>query len=210
MKPFKVDAIDTVAAGDCFNGAFAVALLEGNDPWAAARFANARRQYASRAKARQHQCRCAPKWMSFCEKNKPGDDDVPRCQMLGIWATRDMRHTERRGGIHAHAPEVDASRAKIEPLSSVALEGECGRGRPQTAGRETTLVLELLSLSTSRFSRKTAVTALPDVARVHGHHGLAHFASECLAELGHILNHAIGAELDRASADRSAPCSLIS
>jgi ribokinase len=41
VKPFKVDAIDTVAAGDCFNGAFAVALLEGNDPWAAARFANA-------------------------------------------------------------------------------------------------------------------------------------------------------------------------
>jgi ribokinase len=40
-KPFKVNAIDTVAAGDCFNGAFAVGLLEGNDPWAAARFANA-------------------------------------------------------------------------------------------------------------------------------------------------------------------------
>ncbi|MGA2568893.1 MAG: ribokinase [Terracidiphilus sp.] len=41
VKPFAVQAIDTVAAGDCFNGAFAVALLEGNDPWAAARFANA-------------------------------------------------------------------------------------------------------------------------------------------------------------------------
>lgn len=41
VKPFKVDAIDTVAAGDCFNGAFAVALLEGRDPWQAARFANA-------------------------------------------------------------------------------------------------------------------------------------------------------------------------
>ena len=41
VRPFKVDAIDTVAAGDCFNGAFAVALLEGKDPWAAARFANA-------------------------------------------------------------------------------------------------------------------------------------------------------------------------
>jgi ribokinase len=41
VKPFKVQAIDTVAAGDCFNGAFAVALLEGRDPWAAARFANA-------------------------------------------------------------------------------------------------------------------------------------------------------------------------
>ena len=41
VKPFKVEAIDTVGAGDCFNGAFAVALLEGLDPWAAAKFANA-------------------------------------------------------------------------------------------------------------------------------------------------------------------------
>jgi ribokinase len=41
VEAFKVDAIDTVAAGDCFNGAFAVALLEGEDPWSAARFANA-------------------------------------------------------------------------------------------------------------------------------------------------------------------------
>ena len=41
VKPFPVQAVDTVAAGDCFNGAFAVALLEGNDPWAAARFASA-------------------------------------------------------------------------------------------------------------------------------------------------------------------------
>ena len=41
VKPFSVQAVDTVGAGDCFNGAFAVALLEGNDPWAAARFASA-------------------------------------------------------------------------------------------------------------------------------------------------------------------------
>jgi ribokinase len=40
-RPFLVEAVDTVAAGDCFNGAFAVALLEGCDPWQAARFANA-------------------------------------------------------------------------------------------------------------------------------------------------------------------------
>jgi ribokinase len=39
VQPFTVNAIDTVAAGDCFNGAFAVALLEGKDPWTAARFA---------------------------------------------------------------------------------------------------------------------------------------------------------------------------
>lgn len=41
VKPFHVEAIDTVGAGDCFNGAFAVALLEGKDPWNAARFASA-------------------------------------------------------------------------------------------------------------------------------------------------------------------------
>ena len=46
VRPFPVQAVDTVAAGDCFNGAFAVALLEGLekekfDPWAAARFASA-------------------------------------------------------------------------------------------------------------------------------------------------------------------------
>ena len=39
--PFPVKAIDTVGAGDCFNGAFAVALLQGNDPLQAAQFANA-------------------------------------------------------------------------------------------------------------------------------------------------------------------------
>jgi ribokinase len=41
VRPFRVEAIDTVAAGDCFNGAFAVALLEGTDPFTAARFASA-------------------------------------------------------------------------------------------------------------------------------------------------------------------------
>jgi ribokinase len=41
VPPFKVEAIDTVGAGDCFNGAFAVAVQEGKDPWEAARFANA-------------------------------------------------------------------------------------------------------------------------------------------------------------------------
>ena len=41
VRSFPVKPVDTVAAGDSFNGAFAVALLEGNDPWAAARFASA-------------------------------------------------------------------------------------------------------------------------------------------------------------------------
>jgi len=48
VPAFKVEAIDTVGAGDCFNGAFAVALLEAAErhleseaPWAAALFASA-------------------------------------------------------------------------------------------------------------------------------------------------------------------------
>ncbi len=41
VPAFPVNAIDTVAAGDCFNGAFAVSLLEGRAPWDAARFAAA-------------------------------------------------------------------------------------------------------------------------------------------------------------------------
>jgi ribokinase len=40
VYPFEVTAIDTVGAGDCFNGAFAVALLEGNHAWAAAHIAS--------------------------------------------------------------------------------------------------------------------------------------------------------------------------
>ena len=36
----RVKAVDTTAAGDCFNGAFAVALSEGKAPADAARFAN--------------------------------------------------------------------------------------------------------------------------------------------------------------------------
>jgi len=41
VPPFHVEAVNTVGAGDCFNGAFAVALLENEDPWQAARFASA-------------------------------------------------------------------------------------------------------------------------------------------------------------------------
>jgi ribokinase len=41
VPAFSVEAVDTVAAGDCFNGAFAVGLLEGHAPWSAARFASA-------------------------------------------------------------------------------------------------------------------------------------------------------------------------
>lgn len=41
IQPFHVRAVDTTAAGDCFNGAFAVGLLMGKDPAESARFAAA-------------------------------------------------------------------------------------------------------------------------------------------------------------------------
>lgn len=41
VAPHAVEAIDTTAAGDAFNGAFAVALAEGASPQDAARFASA-------------------------------------------------------------------------------------------------------------------------------------------------------------------------
>lgn len=41
IPAFHVQALDTVGAGDCFNGAFAVGLLEGLNPATAARFASA-------------------------------------------------------------------------------------------------------------------------------------------------------------------------
>lgn len=41
VSPFRVKAVDTTAAGDCFNGAFAAALCMGNSPLASARYAAA-------------------------------------------------------------------------------------------------------------------------------------------------------------------------
>ncbi len=41
LPAFRVKAIDSVGAGDCFNGALAVALMEGQDPIVAAHFASA-------------------------------------------------------------------------------------------------------------------------------------------------------------------------
>ncbi len=41
VPAFRVDAVDTTAAGDAFNGALAVALAEGRELLAAVRFANA-------------------------------------------------------------------------------------------------------------------------------------------------------------------------
>jgi ribokinase len=41
IKPFPVNAIDTTAAGDAFNGAFATALMSGRSPLESATFASA-------------------------------------------------------------------------------------------------------------------------------------------------------------------------
>ena len=41
MRAFKIDAVDTLGAGDMFHGAFALRLAEGGDEVAAMRFASA-------------------------------------------------------------------------------------------------------------------------------------------------------------------------
>jgi ribokinase len=41
VPAYRVKAVDTTAAGDAFNGAFATALLRGSDPVASVRFASA-------------------------------------------------------------------------------------------------------------------------------------------------------------------------
>ena len=41
VPAFRVNAIDTTGAGDAFNGGFVTALSEGQDIFAAARFASA-------------------------------------------------------------------------------------------------------------------------------------------------------------------------
>ena len=41
VDSFKVDVVDTVGAGDCFNAAFVHAMMEYNDPIYACKFANA-------------------------------------------------------------------------------------------------------------------------------------------------------------------------
>jgi ribokinase len=69
VRPFKVDAIDTVGAGDCFNGAFAVALLEGKNPWAAARFANAAAAISVTRKGAQASMPARAEVDEFLEKN---------------------------------------------------------------------------------------------------------------------------------------------
>ena len=40
VPPHKVQSVDATGAGDCFDGAFATRLIAGDDPFAAARYAN--------------------------------------------------------------------------------------------------------------------------------------------------------------------------
>ena len=46
--------------------------LEGQDPWAAARFANAASAISVTRKGRRPPCRCAPKWKNFWQNTRDG------------------------------------------------------------------------------------------------------------------------------------------
>jgi ribokinase len=72
IRPFAVEAIDTVAAGDCFNGAFAVALLEGKDPLQAARFACAASAISVTRRGAQASMPTRAEVDLFLQKNAPG------------------------------------------------------------------------------------------------------------------------------------------
>lgn len=50
VDAFKVDVVDTVGAGDCFNAAFVHAMMEHDDPIYACRFANAAAALAIQSK----------------------------------------------------------------------------------------------------------------------------------------------------------------
>ena len=70
VRPFKVEAVDTVGAGDCFNGAFAVGLLEGLDPWAAAKFASAAAAISVTRRGSQSSMPSRDEVDAFLERNK--------------------------------------------------------------------------------------------------------------------------------------------
>lgn len=71
VRPFSVETVDTVAAGDCFNGAFAVGLLEGQDLWEAARFASAAAAISVTQHGAQASMPTRPEVTAFLARNSP-------------------------------------------------------------------------------------------------------------------------------------------
>ncbi len=73
IPPYKVRAVDTTAAGDAFNGALAVALLQGKDPVEAARFASAVAAASVTRKGAQASMPTAAEVARFLQKARPSD-----------------------------------------------------------------------------------------------------------------------------------------
>ncbi|MBF7694535.1 ribokinase [Acinetobacter rathckeae] len=70
ISGFKVNAIDTIAAGDTFNGAFMTALLENKTPAEAAQFANAAAAIAVTRKGAQPSVPWRTEIDAFLAQNK--------------------------------------------------------------------------------------------------------------------------------------------
>ena len=73
LDAIEVNAVDTTAAGDAFNGAFAVGLLLGKTPVESARFAIAAAAPRSRGLAPSRPCRSS-------RKSKNCSDQAPECK----------------------------------------------------------------------------------------------------------------------------------
>ena len=77
IAPCKVRAVDTTAAGDAFNGALAVALLQGKSPVEAATFASAVAALSVTRKGAQPSMPTAQEVSKFLKKTKVSNAPVP-------------------------------------------------------------------------------------------------------------------------------------
>ena len=77
IPAYKVRAVDTTAAGDAFNGALAVALLQGKDPVEAATFASAVAALSVTRKGAQPSMPAAQEVSKFLKRAKANEPPAP-------------------------------------------------------------------------------------------------------------------------------------